>query len=269
MNLEQKIKEKIDNLKIEPKSKWSFVFKEWFIWFLGILSIIVGSLIVSATLFYLRNVHWGLYSVTHENFFDFLLEFLPFVWFVLFVGFAFLTFVFLRKTKKGYKYNFFFIISAVFIASIFLGVLAYNRGLGYVIENKIGSRVPFYKNIELRERTLWGDGEKGFYLGVITKQDDYFYLKTERDLFLLNTVDLPDDFESFFDLDEDGDDSVRVVGKITEDGSLYPCMIFPFEIVEKEFFGGKELKIKNEINPSEMRINNCRGVRPYAKIIIN
>lgn len=266
MNLEEKIKNKIDQEKLSPKSKYSFVLREWVVWMFGILSVIIGGLIVSAALFHLRNTHWGIYNVTHDNFFDFLLEFLPFVWIILFSLFVFLTYKFLRTTRRGYKYNFISIIGGTFVLTIVFGIISFNFGAGFVIESKFGPRIPFYKDIEMKEKNLWDNFEKGLFLGMIVKKENDYYLATNKGDFKIYTDDLPKHLQNFFDLDNDEDEIVRIVGNLMEENEIYPCMIFPFEILEKEFFGGKELVIRSEINPSELRINNCKGVRPYKKL---
>lgn len=268
MSLENKLKKEIEKKKLIPIPKWNFVMKEWFVWVLGILSVVIGGLIVSATLFYIKNTHWGLHGVTHESFFDFLLEFLPFIWIILFAVFVFTTYKFLRKTRKGYKYNFVVIVFGVFFLTILTGIISFNFGVGYIVENKLGPKIPFYKDIETREKMIWDNFDKGFFLGVIKNEGEIYYLETKEGIFEIFTGDLPEHFEPFFDIDEDSDDMVRIVGNLMEGDVIYPCMIFPFEIMEREFFGGKEFIIKNEINPTEMRINNCKGVRPYRQLIL-
>lgn len=269
MKLEEKIKKNIEEKRICPKSKLTFVCKEWFIWFLGFLSVVTGSLIVSASLFYIKNTHWGLYKITHDNLFSFLFEFLPFIWIILFSVFVFLTYKFIRYTKKGYKYNFIIISVIVLLLSFVFGVTSFSLGLGFLIENKIGKNIPFYKNIEMKEKVVWNNENKGLFVGSIKKDGDNYVLETEEKSWVIDIADLPENLMFYFNFDEQlkEEDLVRIVGTTTNPDTLYPCMIFPFDIEQRNILSNRKLKIKNEINPSELRINNCRGVRPYMRLL--
>jgi len=265
MNLIDKIQKNIEEKHISPKSKWNFVFKEGILWFFGGASVLVGGIFVAASLFVIRNAHWSNYQLTHENSFsEFFLEVVPFIWLILFSVFVFITYKFFRHTKKGYRYNFVFVVLGVFAASLVFGWVAFTTGIGYMVENGLDRKVSIYKGVESREMMSWSNSSKGLFVGHLFMQDDRLFLKSQDGKVIeVDTVDIKDGLKYF---SEENDDIFRIIGVTTDNESIYPCAIIPFEIEKNRLFGGNVIKIENEINLTENRINHCNGLKPYAKL---
>ncbi len=257
----EQLKKNIENKNIKPKSKSSFLYKEWFMWSIGIGSIVLGGVSVSASIFVIKNTQWAMHNLTHDSLFIFVLEYLPIIWLVFFMVFIFLAYLFFRHTKKGYKYNFMLVVGGVLLLTFIFGVISFTAGFGSLVDRGLGKRTSFYKDIEKRGQEDWRRSEEGLFIGKVFVEDDKYFLTFDGEAFEIKSDDMPEYFINILNESE----RVRVVG-ILEDDGIYPCMMFPFEIEEKKIFSQSAPKNRNEINLDAERSNKCRGVRPYAKL---
>lgn len=157
-DISQKILEKIKEKKIEPKSKWGFLLKDYLIWLFFGLSVLVGSLAVSVIIFLVVHLNSPMKPAR---------MFLPYFWIIILTLFLFLAYYNFKYTKKGYKYNPYLIIVISILISIVLGAMLYRLSFGRKMEGVFYRRFPVYQKIMNRQgRMMVAPGQLG---GVLNK----------------------------------------------------------------------------------------------------
>ena len=109
-DLKSKVLELIERDKIKPKTKLYFSIKDKTLWSLMLISILICSAAFSVMIFSFTNSELEFYQMTHDNFMDFVLSIMPYLWIVVFVMFAIVGYENFKHTNKGYKYSFIVII---------------------------------------------------------------------------------------------------------------------------------------------------------------
>ena len=168
INISKQVLEAIQIHNVKPKPRWHFVLQEGAVWALGLITTFCGALAVSITLFVIAVAPVKFQSATHDNLLKFWLEFVPLLWLVLFISFVFATEYFLRKTKRGYKYNFVILTISSVTLSVLLGYIGFIVGLGEIIDKGVGSRIPFHTPTEAMIQKVWSQPSKGLLVGKIS-----------------------------------------------------------------------------------------------------
>ena len=174
-DLSKDIIDKIESEKIEPKSKLNFIFKDYFIWFLFALSIVIGSLAVSV-LIHVVKIDYNSFSMLQIGFGRKIFMIVPYTWLLCLVVFITVAYYYLKHTKKGYKINPYLIIVISVIASIVFGSTAYVLGAGRTVEDVAYRHLPIYDMIADQKMKLWHDPESGRLMGIVTGKTDDSYL---------------------------------------------------------------------------------------------
>jgi hypothetical protein len=260
-NIEDKILAKISTEHIEPKAKWKFLLKNSYFWLLGLATIILGALTIAVSIFVFENIRWELYKATHENLLTFLIDFIPYLWLMLFLGFVIFTQYLIKKTKHGYRYHLSIIVGSILVISTVLGIVFADLGLGQDIDQGLDDNLPFYQGIKKHNDSLWNDPNKGLLTGTISLVNNDFILTTEDNKdWKLITNNLNKDLVK--QIGSDGD--VRIVGVVKND-QFYVCGILPdFDDLIK---APPNPKIFFERNNMIERSIECEGVRPYARLL--
>lgn len=123
--MSQSILDKIKQEHRRPLPSWRFVLKNAAVWFLVILAISIAAVFTGTQLAQFIQAEWGIASRWPGGEFGFVREMVSWLWIggivLSFIG----AFVFLRFTKRGYRYSFAWIsliLFTVFVAggSLFL-----------------------------------------------------------------------------------------------------------------------------------------------------
>lgn len=172
-NVSQKVIEKIKDRKIKPKPKWEFLLKDYFLWFFGIISLVVGAFASSVTIYMFASNDWDVYRHINDSFFGFVLATLPYFWIICLACFILVARYNFQHTKKGYRHRLHLIIIGSIVVSILLGAFLYSIGIGQVIDDALSEKLPFYGKLINKRKMIWMRPEKGLLAGVITSLDDY------------------------------------------------------------------------------------------------
>jgi hypothetical protein len=164
-SLKDTLLERIEQEHLCPRSTIFFRSKECLIWFWWILSVMVGALAVAVLQYILIYRSYALFEVTHDNFWIYLLEVVPYVWIVVFSVMIFIAVYNLRHTRRGYRYSLKFIIGSSLILSLVGGSLLYYFGLGQVIDNQFGRYASLYASQNRLEHEFWQKPLEGRMLG--------------------------------------------------------------------------------------------------------
>lgn len=229
------ILERIESEKIEPTSRWYFIFSESVMWGLWIVSVVLGASAVAVTLYVSMHAGYTLYEATHENWLEFALEAAPVIWLIVFVLMAAIAYYNVRHTKRGYRYPVWQILMSSILLSLLGGIILQNLGAGHLIETAMKKTMPMYPTFEDMEMRWWQKPSAGLFVGHLVEFDTENEIATFVDMedtaWRLKT----DELEPFeFELLTSGK-LVRVIGiqGTTTPGLVYGCVVFPWEHEEQ------------------------------------
>jgi len=189
-NISEEVLKRIKEENIKPKSYWHFATKNYFIWLLFAISIILGSFAFSMILFMFRQLDWDIYRYLGDSLLKSIFIGLPYFWlifFALFLGVAYYNFI---HTKKGYRFRFLSIILISIIASAIFGTGLYFNGFSENLENIFSQRIPYYKHLVYSCENQWMQPGKGLLAGTIVKID-----------ITKNNITLKDCFQKTWEID--------------------------------------------------------------------
>ena len=167
--LSDKILQKIKEEKIVPKPRWQFFLKNYFIWLLFLVSLILGALAFCAMLNTFFTNDWDIYRYLQTSLVGHILISLPYIWIVFLIFFVWIAYQNFKYTKSGYRRETFFVVGLSVIGSFILGAFLHTLGAGEMIEDSIASSVPFYEKIACcsARKDIWDQPEKGLLAGEI------------------------------------------------------------------------------------------------------
>jgi hypothetical protein len=164
-NLKNTLLDRIEREKLQPRSRMFFHSKECVIWALWLISVAVGALAVAISVFVVTHRQYEIYEATHENWFTFMVEVLPFIWVFVFCAMALFAVYNIKHTKKGYRYSVSTILASSIVLSFAGGSALQFFGLGYSIDAILGNQMPIYMSQVKIERQLWQQPEEGRLIG--------------------------------------------------------------------------------------------------------
>jgi heme/copper-type cytochrome/quinol oxidase subunit 2 len=164
-NLKNTLLNRIEEEHVRPHSRMFFKSRECVIWALWLVSVLVGALAVAISVFVVTHRQYGLYEATHENWFTFMVEVLPFIWVIVFGIMALLAVYNIKHTKKGYRYSITTVLASSIVLSFAGGSALQFFGLGYSIDAILGDQMPMYMSQEKIEHQLWQQPAEGRLIG--------------------------------------------------------------------------------------------------------
>lgn len=168
-SFDQKLTNKIKTEKIKPHPRWHFLLKNYVVWGLGFISLLVGALAVAVMIYLIKYGGWELSGASSQNIWEFLLLNLPYFWLVFFGLFIFLLYYNLRRTRSGYRYSLWLVAIASLFFSLLLGSVFFAAGWGEKIDDILGRRAPFYDEVINRQMHFWRQPEAGRLAGMVGK----------------------------------------------------------------------------------------------------
>jgi len=171
-SFDQKLADKIKTEKIKPHPRWHFLLKDYVVWGLGFISLLVGALAVAVMIYLMKYGGWELSGARHQNIWEFLLLNLPYFWLVFFGLFIFLLYYNLRQTRGGYRYSLWLVITASLFFNLLLGGVFFAAGWGEKIDDILGRQAPFYDEVINRQMRFWRQPEAGRIAGIIERLYD-------------------------------------------------------------------------------------------------
>jgi hypothetical protein len=174
---DDKILERIKAEKIEPKSKWRFIFKNYAVWLLGLVFIALGSLAFSLIFQILRGDIRPLPG-QGEGVMRAVIMTVPIFWLLCLAAFTALAFYNFKNTKKGYRYSAAIVAIVAICLSAVLGGLFHFSGVGERVDYALGRKAPFYDKVLNPRVGLWSEVENGRLSGLVVSGDvrDFFVL---------------------------------------------------------------------------------------------
>jgi hypothetical protein len=169
-DLGNKILERIKEEKIEPRPRWQFLLKDYFVWSAFGISLLVGALAFCVMLSIILDNDWDIYRYLEISPFEHFLISLPYLWILLLFLFLAIAYYNYRHTKKGYCCKTFTILALSIFGSLILGTFFHSLGLGGKIDRTLSRNFPVYQKIHCccHRQDIWSQPEKGLLGGRIT-----------------------------------------------------------------------------------------------------
>lgn len=194
MNGEQKIKlsadifdrkllDKIKDEKISPRPRWHFLLKNYVVWVVGGLSLLIGAGAVSVLTYLITNNDWGVHRAIQKSWGEFFLLTLPYFWLIFLALFVFVIYCNIKHTKNGYRYPLWAVLLASILASIVLGEALFLAGVGEKIDRVMSRRAPLYERLMNPQLDFWSRPEEGRLVGVpveFTKDGNFILIDRDQ-----------------------------------------------------------------------------------------
>lgn len=152
---------------VQPLPRNYFSYRNIGMWLLAVLSIIVGSLAVSSSIFRIVNIPRVLPPGMESLHLPLIVGLMPFLWIALVLLFSFLAFREIRATKRGYRYELSTLVLGLLLASVVMGIMFYATGVGARLDLFTARHAPFLAGLEHEQRTQWMHPEQGFLVGMV------------------------------------------------------------------------------------------------------
>ncbi|PID51923.1 MAG: hypothetical protein CR972_04430 [Candidatus Moraniibacteriota bacterium] len=220
-NASKEVLEKIMRGEIKQRSRWYFFFQNFFLWTLGTISVIAGSIIVSLTIFTVANCDSAVYQEIYGHVMPHFTVFLITLWILITGALIIFSNHLIRCTKRGYVYPLWFILVIDIILSIVFGSIFYLMGAAGYVDEKLDQRIGYYENIERKRASLFNKPEKGILVGrIVRMNNDYAEVATlNKGLWIVFIDELSQNH--FYDLNEGVD--VVFSGKMNTEGLFIAC----------------------------------------------
>lgn len=175
-DLGNKVLEKIKAEKIEPKPRWQFLLKDYFIWLVFITAVVVGGIAFCVILHIFSANDWDIYQNLGRSRLTHVLLSFPYVWLVLLGLFLALAHYNYRHTKRGYCCGTYWIVVLSVAGSLVLGIILHLGGTGKIMENTLFARIPLYQKVSCchYRKDIWTQPEKGLLGGrILNVKNDF------------------------------------------------------------------------------------------------
>ncbi|MEN9920962.1 MAG: hypothetical protein RL538_855 [Candidatus Parcubacteria bacterium] len=260
VSCKDRVMNRIECEHICPRSKTFFKTRECAVWGLWGLSVVIGALAVAVTLFVVAHRQYALYEATHDNFFTFMVDVLPYLWIIMFALMVGVAVYNLRHTKGGYRYPLWKIFGSSMVLSLAGGTGLHLLGMGYTVDHGLGM-MGIYPSEEKKEMRMWQNPDDGRLLGKVSALP----LPPEAPGIVTFTdvsgkdwkVDVSDLAPHELDLLAN-EENVRLIGVMTEGDMLFhSCGAFPWLLdkpVRREDLEAARVAFEDKIHGYEERL---------------
>lgn len=257
-NIEDKILQKIKNEKLHPKPIWYFLARDYSLWSLVFISVLLAGLSIAPIIFIGTNVEWSYIKHINSNPYLFILYILPYPWIILCIITTYFAKLSWTKTKSGYKFQGKYIIIISILSSLILGIILNLYSLGKNIDDRFHDQFAIYKNVETRKQENWFNPTEGRFIGIIKNiSTSTFILFNERanmELLVFYDPSVP----GYEFLEENN--KLRVIGYGNNGEPFIACAIFPDNLLRpKERVDARE-KIKEKIEARFVAHPECKDI---------
>ncbi len=221
---------RIQSEHLSPTPRYAFAAREYSVWAVWGLSIVVGALALAVTVYDGMSAEYALYEATHDNFWTFLVSVLPYLWVIVFAAMAAVALIGVRQTKTGYRYRTSYIIGSSLLCSVAGAMLFHVLGFGYALDTLLGHQIGQYMSMEKIEIGTWQSPDNGRLIGVLTSTSDdstttaLQFLDSEGTVWTISNTEINDRDMHLLQSGE----KVRLLGTTTDDMTFHICGVFPW-----------------------------------------
>lgn len=162
VSVRNQVLSRISGEKICPRGRWFFFGRECVVWLVWLFATVLSAVAVALSTFVIMHRQYALYEATHNSFWAFMLEALPYLWIVIFLLAAGLSYYHFRQTRRGYRYPLTLVIGLTLVVSLAGGVLLHYIGMSFAFDHMLGKYLPgVYDSQERKELQFWQRPEEG------------------------------------------------------------------------------------------------------------
>lgn len=225
-----KVLEKIKQKKITPKPKWQFWLEQVGLWFLAVVSVLIGSNALATIIFRMVNNDWDTIRFLGRDPLSHAFRTLPYLWIIVTALFILLAYYNTRHTKKGYRYGTYGVVIGSILSSVILGITLYSAGLAPHLELFINKQIPGYQKLMPHREEIWAHPEDGFLAGRITKILGGSELFEIEDLNEDDWVIVPNNVMIHPAIEIEEGELIRIIGEIEQKPVFKAKRILPWLI---------------------------------------
>jgi len=161
-----KILDTIKSKHIAPKPRWHFVLRQIMLWFVTVISIIVGSLSFSAILFRVVNNDWEILRFINKSPITHAINTLPYIWIIILLIFIGLAYYNTLHTKGAYKHRAYYLVLISVVISLVLGGIFYAIGFGPCVHD-FSNKITYIKEVMHNRQSFWMAESDGLIAGEV------------------------------------------------------------------------------------------------------
>jgi hypothetical protein len=230
----QRLLERIESEAITPTPRMQFVLKQWGIWVVWGLTVLVGAIALAVSGYVTLSAQYALYEATHENFLTFFVAVMPYIWVILFALMTYVSVYEIKQTKRGYRYSTKFVVGSNLLFTVLGALLLHCLGLGYALDQKLGQQIGMYMSMDKMEQQMWQMPGEGRLIGALEPVDpgndsagQVLNFKDVSGMLWRFNVDELQERELLLLLRTT---PVRVIGTTTSEFSFHVCGVFPWVV---------------------------------------
>lgn len=266
-NIENRILNKIRTENLHPKSFWYFAIKDYSLWVLVLLSIILASISIAPIIFIVQNLELGYAKHIDTNIFFFLLHMFPYTWITLCAVTTILATIAWENTKHGYRFDGKKVFVVALLVSLVLGFVLHAFSFGKQIDDEFRFvSLGKYKSFEEQREINWFNPAQGRLVGIVeTISTSSFILSNKTNSYSENIfVDISVPGSEFVGVEN----KVRVIGFFNNNQEFIACGILPdnLRIQQKKLDMGTKEKVRDA---RENKIEQIFATYPECKEIFD
>jgi hypothetical protein len=166
-DISKKTLEKIKKEQVHPRPRWVFLTRNYFFWFMFVLTTLLGGIAFGMILFITGNLDWDIYHYLGLSLPEAVVVSLPYLWIALLAIFLLITYYNFIHTRTGYRYRFVVIFFISLFISAILGFGFYQYGWTETMEKHLRTRIPGYQRLVYTGANQWMHPEKGLLSGTV------------------------------------------------------------------------------------------------------
>ena len=175
-----KVLHSIEEQHIEPKPRWNFLLKEYVVWGVGTVAVIIGGLAVAVIIAVASSGDIDLLEKGGLSKAAGILSLIPLFWVLIVLLFIVAANYYIRHTKHGYRYSLVTLVPMVLLSSLLLGVGFHYTEVGEKIDFVFEERVPYYAEYISPRHKIWTHPEEGRVVGkiILIQEGGVFVIQT-------------------------------------------------------------------------------------------
>lgn len=166
-DISEKVLHELETKQLAPHSRLRFLLKRALLWSVYTLSILLGGLATSATIYFMSDREWGLLPRLRMTFLDTVLTVLPFFWLALLAALFVAAYFDFKHTDRGYRIRPVYIIASNLLLSVLLGFTFHFGGISQTVDNYLDLRMPSFPSSLAQKRAIWSRPDVGLLSGEI------------------------------------------------------------------------------------------------------
>lgn len=230
--LKENILDRLEREGITPHSRFYWLTYEYSLWGAWGVSVALGAVALAVLSFSSIYIGFSLFEATHDGFWVYVIEALPYLWLIAFLALILVAYFNLKHTKRGYRYPLPMVVGSSFGFSILGAMLLHFMGVGFYLDSYLGENLSGYQSRAEFEAQMWQNPKSGRLLGVAVLPAEegkpIAFIDSNKEEWSLHYRELrPRDSELLL-----SGERVRVLVATSTNGqirgSLVACAVFPW-----------------------------------------